>query len=48
MEFLFFALAGAYITFCIVDARKAKERARRINRKKRQENIYNSVPFMVQ
>ena len=29
MEFLFFALAGAYVTICIEDARKEKARARR-------------------
>ena len=29
MEFLFFALAGAYVTICIEDARKQKARARR-------------------
>ena len=47
MEFLFFALAGAYITICIEDERKAKERARRQRRAQR-ENTCNSVPFMVQ
>jgi len=29
MEFLFFALAGAYVTICIDDARKSKAKARR-------------------
>lgn len=31
MEFLFFALAGAYVTICIEDARKAKEKRRKNN-----------------
>lgn len=29
MEFLFFALAGAYVTICLEDARKGKAKSRR-------------------